>query len=56
MVVGMMTGPEAVEWCAAAIAGLDIARHDLVAGHQTPDDQPEAVAAIASWLDEHDLR
>ena len=54
---GAMTGPETVEWCAAHIAGLDIAEHDLVAGHQTPDDQPEAVAAaISSWLDKHDLR
>lgn len=54
---GAMTGPEAVEWCAAHVAGLDIADHDLVAGHQTPDDQPEAVAAaISTWLDEHGLR
>jgi haloalkane dehalogenase len=54
---GAMMGPEMVEWCAAHIAGLDIAAHDLVAGHQTPDDQPEALAAaLFAWLDEHGLR
>jgi haloalkane dehalogenase len=54
---GTMMGPELLDWCATAIAGLDVAAHDLVAGHQTPDDQPEAVAAaISSWLDKHDLR
>ena len=54
---GTMMEPEIIDWCAATIAHLDIAEHDLVAGHQTPDDQPEAVAAaIALWLDEHDLR
>jgi haloalkane dehalogenase len=54
---GAMTGPEEVEWCAAHIAGLDVAEHDLVAGHQTPDDQPEALsAALVAWLGKHDLR
>jgi haloalkane dehalogenase len=52
-----MLRQELIDWCAATIAGLDVAEHDLVAGHHTPDDQPEAVAAaIASWLDKHDLR
>jgi haloalkane dehalogenase len=54
---GTMMTSELIEWCAANMASLDIAEHDLVAGHQTPDDQPEAIAtAIASWLDKHDLR
>ena len=54
---GAMMGPELVDWCAANIAGLDIAAHDLTSGHQTPEDQPEAIAAaIVSWLDEHGLR
>jgi haloalkane dehalogenase len=54
---GTMMGPELITWCADTMACLDIAEHDVVAGHQTPDDQPEAVAtAIALWLDKHDLR
>ncbi|MEV5709039.1 hypothetical protein [Actinoallomurus sp. NPDC052274] len=39
------------------MAGLEIADHDRVAGHHTPEDQPDAIAAnIAAWLDKHDLR
>ena len=54
---GAMMGPELVDWCAANIAGLDIAGHDLASGHQTPEDQPEALAAaIVAWLEKHDLR
>lgn len=54
---GVILTPELIDWCAATIANLDIADHDLVAGHQTPDDQPEAIAtAISSWLDKHNLR
>ncbi|WP_212612899.1 hypothetical protein [Pseudonocardia hierapolitana] len=54
---GTMMGPALVDWCAADMAGLDIAEHELVAGHHTPEDQPAAIAtAIASWMDEHDLR
>ncbi|QFU90133.1 Haloalkane dehalogenase [Amycolatopsis sp. YIM 10] len=54
---GAMLTRELIDWCERNIAGLDIAAHDLIAGHQTPDDQPEAVAAaIAAWLDKHDLR
>ncbi|MGC7096329.1 haloalkane dehalogenase [Amycolatopsis lurida] len=54
---GAMLTRELIDWCERNIAGLDIAAHDLVAGHQTPDDQPQAVAAaIAAWLDKHDLR
>jgi hypothetical protein len=34
-----------------------LAEHELIAGHHTPEDQPEAIAAaIAAWLDKHDLR
>ncbi|HEY0816998.1 MAG TPA: haloalkane dehalogenase [Pseudonocardia sp.] len=54
---GTMLGPELIAWCAATMAGVEIADHDLVAGHHTPEDQPEAIAtAIASWLDKHELR
>jgi haloalkane dehalogenase len=54
---GSMMGPELIAWCAANMASIEVAEHDLVAGHHTPEDQPQAIAAaIASWLDEHDLR
>jgi haloalkane dehalogenase len=54
---GSMIGPELIAWCAANMASIEIAEHDLVAGHHTPEDHPEAIAAaIASWLDKHDLR
>ncbi|AXB42572.1 haloalkane dehalogenase [Amycolatopsis albispora] len=54
---GTMLTPELIAWCAEHIAGLDIVAHDLVAGHHTPEDQPEAVAAtITAWLDKHQLR
>ncbi len=53
---GSMMGPGLNAWCAANIAGLEIAEDDLIAGHHTPEDRPEAIAtAIASWLDEHNL-
>jgi hypothetical protein len=36
---------------------IEIAEHDLIAGHHTPEDQPDAIAtALAAWLDKHDLR
>lgn len=54
---GTMMTPQLIDWCATNIANLDIAHRELVAGHHTPEDHPEAIAtAIASWLDEHDLR
>ncbi|KAB2345175.1 haloalkane dehalogenase [Actinomadura rudentiformis] len=54
---GAMMGPELIEWCVTNIACLDIAESELVAGHHTPEDQPEAIAtAIAAWMDKHDLR
>lgn len=53
---GTMMGPEVIEWCAANMADLDIDKHGL-AGHHTPEDQPAAIAAaIAAWVDRHDLR
>ncbi|GAA2815988.1 haloalkane dehalogenase [Saccharopolyspora taberi] len=54
---GTMLGPELIDWCAANIAGLEIVHHEVVAGHHTPEDQPEAIGTtIASWLDRHGLR
>ncbi|MCG5218007.1 haloalkane dehalogenase [Streptosporangium sp. KLBMP 9127] len=53
---GAMMGPELVGWCAANMAGLEIARHDVIAGHHTPEDQPHTIAAdIAAWADKHRL-
>ncbi|GLW06847.1 haloalkane dehalogenase [Microtetraspora sp. NBRC 13810] len=53
---GTMMSPEIVEWCAAHIAGLEISGHGP-AGHHTPEDQPDAIAAaVAGWADRHGLR
>jgi haloalkane dehalogenase len=50
-------GPDLIAWCAANMASIEVAEHDLVAGHHTPEDQPQAIAtAVASWLDKHHLR
>lgn len=54
---GTMMGPELIGWCAANMAGIEIAEHDLVAGHHTPEDQPDVIATtIAAWMDKHGLR
>ncbi|TVT44737.1 haloalkane dehalogenase [Amycolatopsis rhizosphaerae] len=54
---GAMYGPGLLDWCAKTIAGLEIAEHDLLAGHHTPEDHPEAIAGtLAAWLDKHGLR
>lgn len=54
---GTMMSPEMVDWCAANISGLEIERHDVVAGHHTPEDQPLLIAsAVAGWADRHGLR
>lgn len=54
---GVMVGPDLVSWCADNISGLEVQHSDLVAGHHTPEDQPEAIAtAVADWLDRHGLR
>jgi haloalkane dehalogenase len=52
---GTMMGPEIIDWCAAHISGLQIQAHGL-AGHHTPEDQPEAIAAsLVAWLGKHNL-
>ncbi|MEO3818465.1 haloalkane dehalogenase [Plantactinospora sp. B24E8] len=52
---GAMLGPELVDWCAATVAGLDIAQLGP-AGHHAPEDQPEAIAAaVRGWADRHRL-
>jgi haloalkane dehalogenase len=50
-----MLGPQLIDWCAAHISALEIETHGA-AGHYTPEDQPEAIAAaLVAWLDKHDL-
>ncbi|MEU8106708.1 haloalkane dehalogenase [Nonomuraea muscovyensis] len=47
---GTMMTPEMVDWCARNMAALEIERHDGVAGHHTPEDQPAAIAeAVERW-------
>lgn len=53
---GTMMGPELIEWCIANVSGLEVVGHGP-AGHHTPEDQPEAIAAsLAAWFDKHDFR
>ncbi|WCB93068.1 Haloalkane dehalogenase [Baekduia alba] len=53
---GLLMDHDALAWCAANIAGLEL-EHCGAAGHHAPEDQPDAIAAaIAGWLDRHDLR
>jgi haloalkane dehalogenase len=53
---GQMLGQDAIDWCAANIAALDIERCGP-AGHHAPEDQPAAIAvAIVAWADRHGLR
>ena len=52
---GTMMGPPLIDWCAAHVSGLEIEAHGL-AGHHTPEDQPDAIAAsLVAWLDKHNL-
>ena len=45
-----MIGPEMVDWCTANIASLQVRAHGP-AGHHTPEDRPEAIAAsLLAWL------
>jgi haloalkane dehalogenase len=52
---GAMMGAEIIDWCATHVSGLEIQAHGP-AGHHTPEDQPEAIAAsLVAWLDKHSL-
>ncbi|MGY0061901.1 haloalkane dehalogenase [Streptomyces sp. LZ34] len=54
---GAMMHEDIIAWCAENIAGLEIERSEAVAGHHTPEDQPQLIAAaIAAWADSHGLR
>jgi haloalkane dehalogenase len=51
---GSMWTPETIAWCARTMASLEIAEHDAVAGHHTPEDQPLAIAAaVSEWISKH---
>jgi haloalkane dehalogenase len=53
---GAMMTPEMIDWCETHIAGLEIERHDAVAGHHTPEDRPGLIAAaIVNWLRRHQI-
>ncbi|MBP2702926.1 haloalkane dehalogenase [Microbispora sp. RL4-1S] len=53
---GAMMGQEMIQWCADNMAALDIEKHG-VAGHSTPEEQPEVIAAaITDWMGRHGLR
>jgi haloalkane dehalogenase len=53
---GVMMHEEAISWCAANIAALEIEHSDAVAGHHTPEDRPEVIAgAISAWVERHRL-
>ncbi|WP_405992273.1 haloalkane dehalogenase [Streptomyces sp. NBC_00986] len=49
---GAMMDEDAIAWCAANISALEIEHSDAVAGHHTPEDQPELIAAaISGWVE-----
>ncbi|TDE59666.1 haloalkane dehalogenase [Nonomuraea mesophila] len=53
---GQMMSWQIIDWCAAHMSALQIETHGT-AGHHTPEDQPEAIAAsLVAWLDKHVLR
>lgn len=53
---GAMMTPEMIDWCARHIVGLEIERYDAVAGHHTPEDRPDLIAAaVVNWLRRHRL-
>jgi len=54
---GTMLTPSMVGWCAREFASVEVVHHPVVAGHHTPEDQPELIAeTLAKWLAAHDLR
>jgi haloalkane dehalogenase len=49
---GTMTTTATQKWCTATLAALETEHIDGLAGHHTPEDQPEALAAaIRTWID-----
>jgi haloalkane dehalogenase len=53
---GTMLNPDVIAWCAKNMAALEIEHSDAVAGHHTPEDQPESIAAaISAWVERFGL-
>ncbi|WP_442810249.1 haloalkane dehalogenase [Streptomyces sp. W16] len=49
---GTMMYEDIIAWCAKNMAALEIEHSDAVAGHHTPEDQPELIAAaISAWVE-----
>jgi len=47
---GTMLTPSMIDWCAREFAALEVVHHPVVAGHHTPEDQPELIAkTLARW-------
>jgi haloalkane dehalogenase len=48
---GTMLTPPMIDWCAANFASLEVVHHPVMAGHHTPEDQPELIAkTLSTWL------
>ncbi|UBU18127.1 haloalkane dehalogenase [Nonomuraea gerenzanensis] len=51
---GSMWTRETIAWCRANLAALEIVERAEVAGHHTPEDHPQVIAAtIAEWMAKH---
>jgi haloalkane dehalogenase len=49
---GTMMHEEVIAWCAANIAALETEHFEATAGHHTPEDQPELIAAaLSAWVE-----
>ena len=49
---GTMMDDDVIAWCAKNMAALEIEHSDAVAGHHTPEDRPESIAAaISAWAE-----
>ncbi|MFG1640863.1 alpha/beta fold hydrolase [Amycolatopsis sp. NPDC049252] len=46
-----MLTPPMINWCQENFADLKVVHHPVVAGHHTPEDQPDLIAqTLATWL------
>jgi haloalkane dehalogenase len=49
--IDTMWRPETLTWCADTIAALEIIQYEEIAGHHTPEDQPQLIAAaVGEWM------
>jgi haloalkane dehalogenase len=48
---GTMLTPPMIDWFSRTFASLEVAHHPVVAGHHTPEDQPELIAkSLAQFI------